>query len=272
MDSVRIEALKTLASDVRKDIVRMVGVARSGSIETPLSMTDVFVYLYCEAMTIEPENHLGKDRDRFLLGMSAAVPALYAVLARSGYFDREELWHYKRLGAMLLPLPDFGRIPGIDAPCLLSACEISLVFGLAESLRMDGFDRRIFCLIGKDECLDRDFWPLVKIIAEEGLYTVVLLLAVPSAGQKAEADCAEAYARRFTENGWEVSFANGHDFADMERAFGGFDPNALKPKAVFVSTLIGKGLSFSQKQRAQYTKLMSLQEMDRALEELENGC
>lgn len=271
MDSARIKALQTLASEVRKDIVRMIGVARSGSIETPLSVTDVLVYLYCEAMIIQPENYLRKNRDRFVLGMSAAVPALYAVLARRGYFDREELWHYKRLGAMLTPLPNFGRVPGIDAPCVLSAGEISLVFGLAETLRTDGFDHRIFCLTGKDDCLDPDFWPIVKIIGERGLHRIILLLVVPVNAEKKGKDEAEEYAERLVESGWKVNFANGHDFADMENAFSEYDSNRSAPKAIFVNTLIGKGLSLSETQKAKYSKLLSLQEMDRALEELENG-
>lgn len=271
MDSTRIEALQALASEVRKDIVRMVGVARSGYIVTPLSVTDVLVYLYWEAMVIHPENCWHKDRDRFFLGMCAATPSLYAVLARRGYFDREELWHYKRLGAMLQPLPGFGRVPGIEAPCILSASELSLVAGCAELLNADDLGHRFFCLIGKEDCINPGFWAEVENVGGKKLHRIVLLVIVPINREEVGKETVVEYAKRFVANGWKVDFADGHDFADMERSFGMSDAKGSLPAAVFVSTLIGKGLSIPETQKAKNSKLLSLQEMDRALEELENG-
>ena len=118
MDDKRIEELKNISAEVRKDVLRMVGMARSGPYETPLAIASLLVYLYWEELALIPSEPRREDRDRFVLGMPRAVPALYAALARRGFFEREHLWHYRRLGAMLQALPDFRRIPGLDAPCL----------------------------------------------------------------------------------------------------------------------------------------------------------
>lgn len=271
MIRARIDTLQALASEVRKDVVKMVGIARSGSIVTPLSITDVLVYLYWEAMIIHPENCQRRDRDHFFLGMCAAVPSFYAVLARRGYFDREALWHYKRLGAILQPLPQFGRVPGVDAPCVSSGCELSLVVGLAESLSAEGLDRRIFCLIEKEECANPDFWAEVKNIGMKGLNKIALLIAVQDDGGGIEKAAIGEYVEMFTAAGWQVDFSDGHDYADMERSFVTFGSLGSLPTVVFVSTLTGKGLSLPETRKVKKSGLLSLQEMDRALEELENG-
>ena len=101
MDDKRIEELKSIAAEVRKDILRMVGLARSGPFETSISAADLLVYLYWEELLLVPAEPRREDRDRFVTDIPAAVPALYAVLARRGFFEREHLWHYRRLGAML---------------------------------------------------------------------------------------------------------------------------------------------------------------------------
>lgn len=270
MDNAKIEALREFASEIRKDIVRMIGVARSGSIETPLSVADVITFLYYEEMDTEPTNRPSRTRDRFLLGMRAATPALYAVLARRGYFDREELWHYKRLGALLQPLPEFRRVPGIDAPCVSSPSEIALLAGLAHARQAAGLSYRIFCLVAICDCLDPVFWSEVRKIKEKNLRGIVLLINSPL-NWKLEGDAAAGYAAKFAALGWSADHADGHDFSDMERAFGRSGEFSLPPKAVFVSTLSGKGLSLAEQQRVRYCRLKSFQEIENILEELENG-
>lgn len=270
MDGAKIEVLQEFASEVRKDIVRMVGVARDGSVEKPLSVADVLTLLFCEEMNIEQTSHRVKTRDRFLLGMHLATPALYAVLARKGYFEREELWHYKRLGALLQALPEYRRVPGIDAPCVRSSSEVALLAGLTQARNAAGLDYRVFCLIEISDCLDPVFWIEVTKIKESDQRRIILLINSPL-DRKGEGDSAAHYAARFASIGWRADHADGHDFADMKRALERSGDSGLAPKVVFVSTLSGKGLSLSEQRRARYFRIKSFQEMESALEELENG-
>ena len=69
MDERRIEELKYISSEVRKDILRMVGMARSGPYETPLATASLLVYLYWEELVLIPAEPRRDDRDRFVLGM-----------------------------------------------------------------------------------------------------------------------------------------------------------------------------------------------------------
>lgn len=270
MNKERIAELTRIASEVRKDIIRMVGVARSGPVDAPLAIADLLVYLYWEELLVLADRQQRNDRDRFLSGSANGTPALYAVLARRGFFEREELWHYKRLGAMLQPLPDFARVPGVDAPCVLSGSELSIAAGIMESLIRSGSESRVYCLVGESDCGNLDFWLEAESIGAKKYGNMILLLVLRK-GENAEPYPAAAaiYEKKFVEAGWDVNFADGHDFEEMAGTFAGLCEKGQGPKVVFISVKMGKGLSFAELRDAKYSKSLGAQEMDRALEELE---
>lgn len=127
--------LAELASAVRRDIVRMIGVARSGHLASSLSIVDILVWLYWEVLSLRPEEPAWEDRDRFVLGKGHGCPALYSVLANRNFFPREELWSYRRLGAMLQGFPEVRRTPGVDAPGGSLGQGLGLANGISLALR-----------------------------------------------------------------------------------------------------------------------------------------
>ena len=87
-----IDELKSIASQVRRDIVRMVHGAQSGHPGGSLGCTDLLVALYFSIMDHDPSfNPDGKNEDMFFLSNGHISPVLYSVLARSGYFDVKDL-------------------------------------------------------------------------------------------------------------------------------------------------------------------------------------
>jgi len=80
--------LERTALEVRKDIVRMTGVSRAGHLDSSLSVVDILVYLYWKVLKIRPDEPLWPERDRLVFSKDNASPALYAVLARRGFFER----------------------------------------------------------------------------------------------------------------------------------------------------------------------------------------
>lgn len=271
MESKRVEELASIAAEVSKDIVRMVGVARSGPLEMPLGIVDLLVYLYWDELLILPSMPKREDRDRFLLGITAFSPALYAVLARRGYFDREELWHYRRLGAMLQAAPDFKRTPGSDAPCISSASELYIAIPLASSLLSSAVpSQRVFCLCPMSDLEDESFIIEAKRAAAEGISNLVLLIACGESEQAAqdEMDIAKYY-RDFVNYGWETSNIDGHNYLDMEKVFANLDWDSNRPKALFIQVQNIKKLSFVESSHLNTQICMSIEDMDHALEELE---
>jgi len=269
MEKNRADELEYIASEVRKDIVRMVGVARSGPLETPFVISSLLVYLYWEELLVVADNPGRSDRDRFMLGMSCGIPALYSVLARRGYFEREDLWHYRRLGAMLQSIPDYKRTPGIDAPLAENGNELAVASALNESLKKDGFDSRVFCLLDEEIFYDPDFIMEAKRAADEKLDHLVLLIAMPLIPQSGH--CREFYEHQnsLSEIGWTISVTDGNCFYDMEKIFRDMDINNGSPKAVFVNMKDGTEMPLVRSRISGKSMTLSLDDIDQALEELE---
>lgn len=269
MEITRINELQQIASEVRKDIVRMVGLARSGPIELPLMISDMLVYLYWEEMLLLAGNPSREDRDRFILGSEEGVPALYSVLARRGYYEREELWHYMRLGAMLQALPDFRRTPGIDAPVITSGTELSIASGLADSLRKKLLKSRIFCFLEDKGCTGADFMLEAKRCAEISLSNMTLIVVCKESPLTDPAKYSDECRETLTSFGWNAFEMDGNDFDSMEKVFGEADSVIGRPAAIFAKIRNGKCISFAEADPARIKKRMSIEAMDRALEELE---
>jgi transketolase len=257
MDAARRGELEKIALEIRKDVVRMLGVARAGGFRRAAAIADVLVYLYWECLRSLPEDRGRADRDRFVLGSGDAVPALYACLARLGFFSRDELWSYSRLGAMLQGYPDL-RTPGVDAPWC-SGGGLGIACGLAASLAPLGA-ARVFCLAGEDEMAAGAFWEAAASAPPEGLGNLVMF-----AGCRGRAGTAAGCLKSL---GWAVSEADGSDYDSMEAAAGGMDWKSRGPKAVV--------LRIREEGMANYgfeegDALMSRDDVDKVISLLEEG-
>lgn len=258
MDNTRIEELKSITSEVRKDILRMVGMARSGPYETPLAAAGLLVYLYWEELVLIPSEPERGDRDRFVLGMPEAVPALYAALARRGFFEREHLWHYRRLGAMLQAHPDFRRIPGMDAPCLTVQPSLAMAASLARELASRRFRPRVAFVVSDEALRSDEFAEEARRAAKLDIPNLFMIILC---GGDMDA-CA-------LPEGWETRRAAGGDFAALEGACGSFDFSRGAPKALAVRADGGFAISSIGAGRQGEPHSLSLGELDMALEELE---
>jgi len=273
MDEAKIKTLESLAVEVRKDVVRMVGVARSYGLASALTVVDLLVYLYWEKMSVSVHDRARRDRDRLVLSKGAATPALYACLARLGFFNREELWSYRRLGAMLQGYPDI-RTPGVDAPSGAHGGGIGIASGLCMALRMDGLASRVYCVMGDGELQEGVVWE--SLFAASGRKLDNLTLIVDANGHKDQGPLAGlketgALAEKFKAFGWFVVDADGHDFASLERAFSAAEGVAAQPKVVLARTCTGSGVSFLERGGSENGRPLSSEDMDRALSLLEAG-
>lgn len=259
MDDKRIEELKNISAEVRKDVLRMVGMARSGPYETPLALAGLFVYLYWEELVLIPSEPRREDRDRFVLGMPRAVPALYAALARRGFFEREHLWHYRRLGAMLQALPDFRRIPGLDAPCLTVQPSIAMAASFAECLARRSVKPRVVFMVSEAAFRCDEFAEEAARVSREAVPNLFMIVVSHDGFSAARPACS----------GWDAREASAEDFSSLEAACGSFDFSSGAPKALFVAARGGSGLSLFGAEPAGEGHLLSLGELDQALEELE---
>ena len=113
---MEIQELKSISSQVRRDIVRMVAAVQSGHPGGSLGCTDFLTCLYFDVMNIDPANFKmdGINEDLFFLSNGHISPVLYSVLAHRGYFEKSELGTFRKLGTRLQGHPSVDKgLPGI---------------------------------------------------------------------------------------------------------------------------------------------------------------
>jgi transketolase len=216
MNDTKRDALEKIALEVRKDVVRMAGVAKSGGLSSALTVVDLLVYLYWEHMKIFPEERNNPRRDRLVLSSGFAAPALYACLSKLGFFERDELWSYRRLGGMLQAYPDI-RTPGVDAPGGTSGLGIAL--GLALSIRMDSSGGNVYCIIDREELQSGAVWESIEAVAANAPGNLVMIVESVVPRENDSHDETRVLQERLGAFGWFANAADGHDMASIERAF-----------------------------------------------------
>lgn len=277
MDISERRNLERKAVEARKDVVRMTGVERSGYLAASLSVVDILVFLYWKEMNIRPAEPLWHGRDRFVPGKPHACPALYSVLANRGFFDRKELWNFRRLGSMLQGYPETPRTPGIDASGGSLGMSLGISNGMALALRLDGSEQRVFCLMGDVELQEGSVWESVMQTANLGLDKVTVIVDMNSSGMHQGEDSVkeiEPVRNRFESFGWRVEETDGHDMDGLESAFAGtLAKNSTEgiPCAVLAHTIPGKGFSLAEKGCIGPLEVLDRNMMEQALREMESS-
>ena len=272
MDVSRINELEKIALEIRKDVVRMVGVAGSYGLRSALSIVDLLVYLYWDFMDIDHGKPAAADNDRFILSKGAAVPSLYACLARLGYYGREELWSYSRLGAMLQGYPDI-KTPGIHAPGGTYGGGLGIGSGFAHAARMDGSRARVFCLLGDGELQEGVVWESLFAVPAAGLGNIVLVVELndyQSTGPHAGLKVGGPVAEKIRSFGWNVEEVDGHDYSSMDAIFRSLDFSGPTPFAVLARTMNSGGIRTTEKDSSNSSEPLSKDSMDQYLSELES--
>ena len=154
-----VEELKRIASQVRRDIVRMVAGAQSGHPGGSLSSTDILTDLYFNEMKINPSDWKrdGKNEDIFILSAGHITPVYYSILARRGYFPVAELATFRQFGSRLQ-----GH-PSVEKGSLGQG--LSAAAGAALGKKLDGENNFVYVLCGDGESEEGQIW-------EAGMFAV----------------------------------------------------------------------------------------------------
>ena len=155
METMDLESLKRTASQVRRDIVRMVHAVNSGHPGGSLGCTEFFVALYFSIMKHDPRNFTmdGKNQDLFFLSNGHISPVWYSTLARCGYFEVSELSTFRKLNSRLQghPATEEG-LPGIRVASGSLGQGLSVAIGAAQSKKLNGDDSWVFSYMEMEKC------------------------------------------------------------------------------------------------------------------------
>ncbi len=273
LDDAARAKLEGTCKEVRSDIVRMIGLAASGHPGGSLSCVEALVSLYFYKMNHRPDQPDWPDRDRFVLSKGHAAPALYAVLARCGYFPREELWSLRKLGAMLQGHPDCKTTPGVEISTGSLGQGLAAANGMALGLRLDGRASHVYCIIGDGESQEGQIWEAAMLAAHYCLDNLTVIL--DHNGLQIDGACCDVMslgdlAAKWRAFGWEVQEIDGNDIGEVCRALD-VASEADGPALILARTIKGKGVSFMENAVGFHGKAPTLEEMERAIKEIEES-
>jgi transketolase len=239
--------LEARARAIRKDIITSTTAAGSGHPTSSLSAVEIAVVLYFGGvLRYEPKNPQWPQRDRFILSKGHASPLLYAVLAEAGYFPTDLLSTLRKLDSPLEGHPNMRRLPGVEASTGSLGQGLSLGVGHALATRLDGFDSRVYVLMGDGEIEEGQVWEAAMAAHKfklDNLVAVVDQNGYQQTGSTAEVMDLRPIAPRWTAFGWFAQDVNGHNLSELLEAFSKAARTKDRPSVLVAHTIKGYPIS-----------------------------
>jgi len=267
-----LKKLREISIRIRRHIVTMTGLAKSGHPGGSLSAADIITVLFFKKMRIDPKNPRWKERDIFILSKGHATPVLYAALAEAGFFPVEELKNFRRLRSHLQGHPDRLMTPGVEMSTGSLGQGLSVANGVAMAFKIDKTPRKVYVLIGDGELQEGQIWEAAMTAAHyklDNLTAIVDYNGLQIDGPVSKVKEVAPVAEKWKAFGWEVKEIDGHDFKQIIEALDWADGVRGKPAVIIAHTLKGKGISFMEGKVKFHGVPPSEEEMKKALEELD---
>jgi len=265
-----IRQLEEKSNKIRRMIVEMISHAGSGHPGGSLSSADLVVSLFFSHLRHDPKNPRWPERDRFHLSKGHSCPVLYAVLAECGYFKKEELLTLRRLGALLQGHPD-RRTPGIEVASGSLGQGLSVALGMALAARLDGRDYRVYCLMGDGEIQEGNIWEAAMATSHykcDNLCAILDYNGFQIDGRTKDIMNLDPLIDKWRSFGWHAIQIDGHDIAQILRAYDEVASTKGKPSIIIAKTVKGKGVSFMENTVDFHGRAPTAEETQKALEEL----
>jgi transketolase len=266
--------IKALTREMRVDIIRMIEAAGSGHPGGSLSIIDILTVLYWKFLKHDPKNPAWAERDRLILSKGHACPALYAVMARRGYFPRESLNTLRKLDSPLQGHPDRLRLPGIEFSTGSLGQGLSVGLGMALAAKMDRKSWKTYVLLGDGEMQEGQNWEAFMAAPKWGLDNLIAIVDHNNGQIDGPVDQVmgiEPLGDKLRSFNWNVQTIDGHDLAAVEKAVAAAQNAGGKPHAIIAKTIKGKGVSFMENNIAWHGSAPKKEDADKAVKEIQGA-
>lgn len=274
---MEIQQLEAIASQVRRDIVRMVSGANSGHPGGSLGCADFLTVLYFETMKHNPDQFSmdGINEDIFFLSNGHISPVWYSVLARAGYFNAEELGTFRKLNTRLQGHPSTDKkVPGVRMASGSLGQGLSNAVGTAQAKKLNGDDRLVFTLHGDGELQEGQIWEAAMYAAANNVDN--LIATIDYNGRQIDGDVDQVLslgnlAGKWQAFGWEVLEMDGHNISEiistLNKAIG--MARNKKPIVIIMRTEMGKGVDYMMGSHKWHGVAPNAEQLADALNQLE---
>jgi transketolase len=269
--------LVRIASQVRRDIVRMVSAVNSGHPGGSLGCTDFLTYLYFEQMKHIAASFSmdGKNEDLFFLSNGHISPVWYSVLARAGYFPVSELGTFRKLSTRLQGHPSTDKgLPGIRMASGSLGQGLSVGVGAAQVKKLNNDPSIVYTLHGDGELQEGQIWEAAMYAAANKVDNIIA--TIDDNGRQIDGDIDQVLSlgdlgQKWQAFGWEVLRMNGHDFDSIRTTMQA--AKALtgkgKPVVIIMKTEMGQGVDYMMGSHKWHGVAPNAEQLEAALQQLE---
>ena len=273
---LNVSELRVIASQVRRDIVRMVHNVQSGHPGGSLGCTDFFVTLFFNIMNRNKSFSMnGIGEDIFFLSNGHISPVFYSVLARSGYFKLNELNSFRKINSRLQGHPATHEgLPGIRIASGSLGQGLSVAIGAASSKKLNNDSNIVYALMGDGELQEGQVWEGFMYGANNNIDN--LIVSIDYNGQQIDGPVNEINSlknlkAKFKSFGWSVVESDGNDIENLIEVLNHSKlllKNGL-PVVNIMKTVMGKGVDFMENSHKWHGISPNDEELSKALNQLE---
>ena len=279
---MQTQELISIASQVRRDILRMVHGCQSGHPGGSLGCTDLLVSLYFDAMNLKLNatndqvvfNMSGLNEDVFFLSNGHISPVLYSVLARRGYFPINELSTFRKINSRLQGHPTpHEHLEGIRIASGSLGQGLSVAIGVAQAKKLNQDSSVVYCLMGDGEQNEGQVWEAAMYAPHHKVDNLIAFIDVN--GQQIDGPTEKIMNNRdlqlkYEAFGWKVLHVDGHDMAGLQSCLA----NAKQmlgndiPIMILMKTEMGAGVDFMMGSHKWHGVAPNDQQLEEALSQL----
>lgn len=268
-------SLTDIASQIRRDILRMVHVSNSGHPGGSLGCTDLLTALYFKVMKHDSKFNMdAKEEDVFILSNGHISPVFYAALARSGYFDVKEMATFRKLNSRLQGHPTTHEgLPGVRIASGSLGQGMSVAIGVALAKKLNSDQNVVFSLHGDGELEEGQNWEAIMFAPHNKVDN--LISVIDWNGQQIDGPTSKVLdlgniKEKFEAFGWQTLEMDGNDMDDVVATL--TKAKTLtgkgKPIAIVMRTIMGKGVDFMENDHNWHGVAPNDEQLKKALEQL----
>lgn len=265
-----MDGIAETAKDIRKKIYQIAHHAGGGHMGAAFSMADIISVLYFDdVLKYDAGDPAWEDRDKFILSKGHASYALYAALAKAGYFPEEKLRHVGQPGSEFGGHPKMHDIPGVEASTGALGHGLSFAIGIAYANKVDKKKSHVYVVLGDGECQEGSVWegalsaPTLEL---DNMTVIVDHNKLQAMDNLENIVHMKPFADKWRAFGWNVVEIDGHDYDEIKKAL--LERHKGKPTLVIANTVKGKGVSFMENVPIWHFRMPNEQELPVLMEEL----
>lgn len=273
LTNIEKQELQKSATEVRRNIVKMVHNSKSGHPGGSLSGADILTVLYKKSLNIPTEWNKSADfenRDRFILSKGHASPLLYSVLAMKGIISQEDLMTFRKINSKLQGHPAKHYLAGIETSTGSLGQGLSIGCGIALGLKLKNNPANVVVYTGDGELQEGSCWEAFMQAAHRNLNNLIAIIdrnRLQIDGCTENVMSLDNLTDKLKAFNWNVIEIDGHDFDAIYDAVE-TAKKCDKPCAIIANTTKGKGVSFMENQAGWHGKAPNDEQLAQALKEL----